>query len=107
MGRFMLTQMASVAELEAGLVSERTKAALAAARGVKLGNPNGARAVRGKQIGNDAAVARVKAAARERADNLRFIFADLYDHGHRTVRSIRRAEHTGHPHRTWWLLESY
>jgi DNA invertase Pin-like site-specific DNA recombinase len=26
MGRFLLTQMASVAELEAGLVSERTKA---------------------------------------------------------------------------------
>jgi DNA invertase Pin-like site-specific DNA recombinase len=39
MGRFLLTQMASVAELEAGLVSERTL-------GVKLGNPNGARAAR-------------------------------------------------------------
>jgi DNA invertase Pin-like site-specific DNA recombinase len=49
MGRFLLTQMASVAELEAGLISERTKAALAA--GVKLGNPNGARALRGKQTG--------------------------------------------------------
>ena len=51
MGRFLLTQMASVAELEAGLISERTKAALAAAkaRGVKLGNPNGARALRGKR----------------------------------------------------------
>ena len=54
MGRFLLTQMASVAELEAGLISERTKAALAAAkaRGVKLGNPYGARALRGKQTGN-------------------------------------------------------
>ena len=51
MGRFLLTQMASVAELEAGLTSERTKAALAAAeaRGIKLGNPNGVRALRGKQ----------------------------------------------------------
>src|SRR3977135_542636 len=58
MGRFLLTQMASVAELEAGLISERTKAALAAAkaRGVKLGNPNGARALRGKQVGNRDAV---------------------------------------------------
>jgi DNA invertase Pin-like site-specific DNA recombinase len=45
MGRFLLTQMASVAELEAGLVSERTKAALAAAkaRGVKLGGDRGYR----------------------------------------------------------------
>ena len=43
MGRFILTQMASVAELEAGLISERTKAALRAARerGVKLGGFRG------------------------------------------------------------------
>jgi DNA invertase Pin-like site-specific DNA recombinase len=45
MGRFLLTQMAAVAELEAGLTSERTKAALAAAkaRGVKLGGDRGNR----------------------------------------------------------------
>ena len=44
MGRFPLTQMASVSELEVGLIGERNKAALAAAkaRGVKLSNPNGA-----------------------------------------------------------------
>jgi DNA invertase Pin-like site-specific DNA recombinase len=43
MGRFMLTQMAAVAELEAGLTSERTRAALQAARqrGVKLGGYRG------------------------------------------------------------------
>lgn len=44
-GRFMLQQMAAVAELEAGLISNRTKAALAAAkaRGKKLGGNRGAK----------------------------------------------------------------
>jgi DNA invertase Pin-like site-specific DNA recombinase len=44
-GRFLLSQMALVAELEAGLTSDRTKAALAAAkaRGVKLGGDRGYR----------------------------------------------------------------
>ena len=42
-GRFMLQQMAAVAELEAGLISARTKAALAAsrARGTVLGGYRG------------------------------------------------------------------
>lgn len=44
-GRFMLTQMAAVAELEAGLISMRTKEALRRARenGRKLGGFRGAR----------------------------------------------------------------
>src|SRR6187431_1347467 len=75
MGRFLLTQMASVAELEAGLISERTKAALTAAkaRGAKLGNPNGARALRGKQTGNAEAVAKIKANAVQRAQSVIWI----------------------------------
>jgi hypothetical protein len=42
-GEFMLNQMAAVAALEAGLISERTKAALTAARarGIKLGGWRG------------------------------------------------------------------
>ena len=83
MGRFLLTQMASVAELEAGLISERTKAALAAAkaRGVKLGNPNGARALRGKQVGNKEAVEAVQRRAQEHATNLRAIVKDIRAQG--------------------------
>jgi DNA invertase Pin-like site-specific DNA recombinase len=44
-GRFLLQQMVAVAELEAGMISARTKAALAAAkkRGVALGGDRGAR----------------------------------------------------------------
>jgi DNA invertase Pin-like site-specific DNA recombinase len=90
MGRFLLTQMASVAELEAGLISERTKAALAAAkaRGVKLGNPHGARALKGKQVGNKQAVAAVKANAERRAANLQGIIDDLCAQGIKSVRTI-------------------
>jgi DNA invertase Pin-like site-specific DNA recombinase len=90
MGRFLLTQMASVAELEAGLTSERTKAALAAAkaRGVKLGNPNGAQCLRGKQVGNKEAVAAVKQRAQERAMNLRSILEDIRGEGITSIRKI-------------------
>lgn len=50
MGRFIVTQMAAVAELEAGLISQRTKAALAAAkeRGQELGKHGKVQAARNK-----------------------------------------------------------
>jgi DNA invertase Pin-like site-specific DNA recombinase len=92
MGRFLLTQMASVAELEGGLISERTRAALTAAkaRGAKLGNPNGARALKGKQTGNKEAVAKIAANATQRAVNLnlRGIIDDLGGQGVTSIRGI-------------------
>src|SRR6478752_2088552 len=96
MGRFLLTQMAAVAELEAGLIGERTKNALAAAkaRGVKLGNPNGARALRGKQVGNADAVAKIKENAAQRAAGLKGIVDDIKQSGITTVRGVADELHT-------------
>jgi DNA invertase Pin-like site-specific DNA recombinase len=101
MGRFLLTQMAAVAELEAGLIGERTKNALAAAkkriartgqRGrpdiKRLGNPNGAHALKGKQVGNADAVAKLKATAVQRAADLKAIVEDIRRSGITTVRGI-------------------
>jgi DNA invertase Pin-like site-specific DNA recombinase len=96
MGRFLLTQMVAVAELEAGLIGERTKNALAAAkaRGVKLGNPNGARALRGKQVGNADAVAKIKANSAQHAADLRGIVDDIRRSGITTVRGIADELHS-------------
>jgi DNA invertase Pin-like site-specific DNA recombinase len=95
MGRFLLTQMAAVAELEAGLIGERTKNALAAAkaRGTKLGNPNGARALKGKQVGNAEAVAKLKATADQRAADLKAIVEDIKRSGTTSVRGIAEELH--------------
>lgn len=61
--RLTVHVLAAVAEHEREMISQRTKAALAAAkaRGIRFGNPNGARALRGR--GNVPAVAAVKASA--------------------------------------------
>lgn len=52
MGRFLITQIAAVAELEAGMISDRTKAALARAklRGTKLGTNGRALARRNRGV---------------------------------------------------------
>lgn len=91
--RLTIHILAAVAEDEARRISERTKAALAAAkaRGVKLGNPNGARALKGKQVGNKRAVAAVKANADRRASEVRAIVEELRTQGVTTIRSIAEA----------------
>jgi DNA invertase Pin-like site-specific DNA recombinase len=63
--RLTIHVLAAVAEHEREMISARTKAALAAARarGVRLGNPNGARALRGAGKGNAASLAAIEASA--------------------------------------------
>lgn len=55
MGKFFLTMMAAVAELESGMISQRTKAALAVAKanGVKLGTTGKIRAAENKAVANE------------------------------------------------------
>lgn len=76
---FMLHMYAALAEKERHLISGRTKAALTAAkaRGVRLGNPNGAAALRRARKGNSASVQVSKAAAADRAEHLRPVIDDL------------------------------
>ena len=73
MGRFVVTQMAAVAELEAGLISERTKAGLAVAkqRGVRLG-----------RTGAEILAPRYKAEAKARAEQLAPVIRDAELHLH-------------------------
>jgi DNA invertase Pin-like site-specific DNA recombinase len=89
-GRFMLQQMASVAELEAGLISTRTKAALAAvkSRGVRLGGNRGAIISReARATGRTAQSARSKT----RAADLAPILTELRHAGVNTLAAIGRA----------------
>lgn len=61
---------------------------------MKLGNPNGARALKGKQVGNADAVAKIKADAAQRASDLRGIVDDIRRSGITTVRGIADELHT-------------
>jgi len=75
--------MAAVAQAERKAISKRTKEALAAAkaRGRKLGNPNGASALRRAGQGNSASIASITAAASSRAESLRPVIDELRSNG--------------------------
>lgn len=82
--------MALVAQQERQAISRRTKEALQAAkaRGQKLGNPNGAAALRRAARGNTAAVASVKATADSHAAALLPVLRELRANGCHTLASL-------------------
>jgi len=87
MGKFMLQQMVSIAELEAGLISARTKAALTEAkkRGVVLGGYHG-RDFTAKDI--KASVATRQAQAAQRAADVMPVVTELQAAGATSLRAI-------------------
>lgn len=86
-GRFLLQQMVAVAELEAGMISARTKAALAAAkrRGVALGGDRGVRpSIKTRLKATQALAARADERARDVADTIK----KLQEGGAASLRAI-------------------
>jgi DNA invertase Pin-like site-specific DNA recombinase len=88
--RLTIGLLAVINEDERERISERTKAALAAAkaRGIKLGNPNGAAAIRRARKGNSASVAVVKANANDFAERLRTTIDDIRQEGAASLAAI-------------------
>lgn len=85
--------MALVAQQEREAISKRTREALAAAkaRGVKLGNPNGSRALLRAKTGNSASLAEIQARADDRAHDLRPIVEDLRRQGMESLGKLSEA----------------
>ncbi|BBU57226.1 resolvase [Mameliella alba] len=84
--------MALVAQQERETISRRTTEALAAAkaRGVKLGNPNGAAALRRAGKGGTALQETVRRNADEFAEDLREVVAAIRAEGHTTLRAMAK-----------------
>ncbi len=86
--------MAVIAQREREMIAQRTKEALAVARkrlakhGRRLGNPNGAAALRRAALGNSAAIAVVKAGADLRAEDMRETLADIVADGCASLAAI-------------------
>lgn len=84
--------MALVAQQEREAISQRTKEALAAAkaRGTRLGNPNGAAALRRAGKGTGTAVEAARRKAAEHADRLRPVIMKLRAEGISSLAGIAR-----------------
>ncbi|MBC2669709.1 recombinase family protein [Novosphingobium piscinae] len=89
--------MAAMAQHERKANSRRTREALqvAKARGVKLGNPNGAAALRRANQGNAAAIQALRADADARAADLRPVIDDMRERGIVSLNAIAGALNEG------------
>jgi DNA invertase Pin-like site-specific DNA recombinase len=90
--------LAVIAEEERKAISARTKAALQAAkaRGTRLGNPNGAKALRRAGKGNQAALKAIKGAADRHAIDLLPVIEELRREGRESLRQLASALNERH-----------